>query len=60
MYHNQVAQVLRHAQIIIKDMKLNDVTFVLTNSLDKTEVAWTTHINISAHPEELVKVYQFF
>ena len=31
---NQVAQVLRQAQIMIEDMKLNDVTFVLTNTLD--------------------------
>ena len=31
---NKVAQVLRQAQIIIQDMKLNDVTFVLTNSID--------------------------
>ena len=31
---NEVAQVLRQAQIIIQDMNLNDVTFVLTNSTD--------------------------
>ena len=51
-------------------MKLNEVTFVLTNSTDwsfgmekkngdKIEVAWTTHITI-AHQEQLVKVYKVF
>ena len=69
--NDEVAQVLRQAQIVIEDMKLNDVTFLLTNSIDwsfgmakkmgdKIEVAWTTHFNIAAHPEELVKVYQLF
>ena len=31
---NEVAQVLRQAQIAIEDIKLNDIIFVLTNSLD--------------------------
>ena len=69
---DEVAQVLRQAQIVIEDTKLNDVIFVLTNSLDwsfgmvkkkedKIEVAWTTYINISADQEELIlKVYQLF
>ena len=67
---NEVAQVLRQAQIIIQDMKLINVTFVLTNSTDwyfemakkedKIEVAWATHFNISADTEALVKVYELF
>ena len=68
---NEVAQVLRQAHIIIQDIKLNDITFVLTNSTDwsfgiakkkgdKIEVAWTTHFNISADPQALVEVYELF
>ena len=70
--NDEVPQVLRQAQIAIKDIKQNDITFLLTNSVDwsfrlaekkrdKIEVTWTTHINISADPIELIlKVYQLF
>ena len=69
---DKVTQVLRQALIVIEDMKLNDITFVHTNSFDwsfgmakqkgdKKEVAWTSRFNNSAHLEELVlEVYPLF
>ena len=69
---NQVAQVLRQAQIMIEDMKLNDITFVLTNKLDwsfgmakkkgrqNRSCMDNFYFNIVADPEGLIKVYQLF
>ncbi len=67
---NEVAQVLREAQIAIQDKNINEVTFILTNSIDwsfglaekegeKIRIAWTTRINIKGDAD-LVTVYKLF